>query len=150
MAWKRVLRRSRKVCPIVILYDLKCANDHTFEAWFRDAKSYDDRAASGGISCPLCGVGDVTKAPMAPRVRSQSKEDDALARRVKALRGLQDHVEKNFDDVGDRFPEEARKIHYGEVETRNIFGRASLEEARCLDEEGIEFGTLPQLPRHDS
>lgn len=150
MVGRDILQRLPNWRRIVILYDLKCANDHTFEAWFRDGESYDDQVAAGEITCPLCGDGEVCKAPMAPRVQSKSVEGETLARAAKALRGLHDHVEKNFDNVGDRFPEEARKIHYGEVEKRNIYGRASIEEARCLNDEGIEFGTLPKVPQLDS
>ncbi len=136
----------------MILFDLKCGNGHTFEAWFRHGDSYEEQAAGAKISCPLCGDDEISKAPMAPSVRragSGEKTDEAV-RTMKVLRGLRHHVEKNFDNVGERFPEEARKIHYGEVEKRNIYGQATVDEARGLDSEGIDFGPLPWFPPHDS
>ena len=137
----------------MILFDLKCGQDHVFEAWFRDSETYDAQAASGEIACPLCGDSQIAKALMAPNVARgiENVDHDRAAQMMHHLRAMHDEITKNSDDVGEKFPEEARKIHYGETTKRNIHGRANLEDARALDEEGIEFGILPQLPgRKDS
>ena len=132
----------------MILFDLKCAEDHVFEAWFRDSESYDAQAASGEIACPLCGDSHIAKALMAPNVARgvETVEHGQAAQFRRQLRALHEEMAKNSDDVGEQFPEEARKIHYGETTKRNIHGRANLEDARALDEEGIDFGILPLLP----
>ncbi len=132
----------------MIVFDLNCGDGHRFEAWFHDGDAYDVQAAAGEIACPTCGDTTVAKAPMAPNLaRGAARgETEEPARVMRGLAALRDQVENNFDDVGERFPEEARKIHYGEVERRNIHGRADLDDARALDEEGIEFGILPPLP----
>lgn len=138
----------------MILFNLKCAKDHEFEAWFRDGDAFDAQAAAKKISCPLCGSRKVAKAPMAPRIAKRSGKKSELAEKQAAilqeLRELRKKVEANFDYVGDRFAEEARRIHYGEVDARGIYGETSDEEARALNEEGIEFVRIPWLPRHDS
>lgn len=140
----------------MILYDLRCAGDHAFEAWFRDSATYDRQAAAGGISCPVCGDSAVVKAPMAPRVSKSSRDgggdsDAAKAAAMReALTELRDTIERNSDHVGEKFAEEARKIHYGEVEHRNIYGEATDDQARELSDEGIKIGRIPWLPRTDS
>ena len=133
----------------MILFDLKCASDHVFEAWFRDSETFDAQAASGEIECPVCGDSRIAKALMAPNV-ARTAETAGAAHAVQIMeriRALHDEIAKNSDDVGEKFPEEARKIHYGETEKRNIHGQADLDDARALDEEGIEFGILPPLPK---
>jgi hypothetical protein len=152
----------------VICFSLHCANDHTFEGWFRDGATFDRQADEGGVACPTCGDSKVRKAMMAPAVvRSTSRTvaepvaapsapmpaqlpDHAKAAVMMAmLRRMREHVERNFENVGERFPEEARKIHYGEAEEREIFGQASIEEAAELIEEGIAVRPLPDLPKLD-
>jgi hypothetical protein len=135
----------------MILFDLRCPTGHAFEAWFRDGATFDQQAAAHEIACPVCGSREVAKALMAPAVSPSRAKIDAerATRMVQALREVRDHVEKNFDHVGPRFAEEARKIHYGEVEKRNIYGDATREESRALEDEGIEVGRIPWLPRHD-
>jgi hypothetical protein len=136
----------------MIVFDLKCTDGHVFEAWFRDGDTYEAQAAANEIVCPICGGSKIDKAPMAPNLARRSSDRDAelTAKTMSRLRAMRNHVEKTCDDVGAHFPEEARKIHYGEAEKRGIYGEASLDEARDLHEEGIEFGILPPLPRHDS
>ena len=133
----------------MILFDLICAEDHVFEAWFRDSETYDAQAASGEIECPLCGGSHITKALMTPNIARSAETGDPgqAAQMMRQLRAMHEEITKHSDDVGEKFPEEARKIHYGETEKRNIHGRADLADARALDEEGIEFGILPPLPR---
>lgn len=140
----------------MIVFDLKCGKDHVFEAWFRDGAAFDDQANARRIRCPECGDARVAKAPMAPAIArgaaapAAPAKPDPGARALGRLRAMHDFVEKTFDHVGPRFPEEARKIHYGEAEKRNIYGNATAEEARALADEDIAFGVLPPLPRHDA
>lgn len=135
----------------MILYELRCTDDHAFEAWFRDSATYDRQAAAGEISCPVCGDAEVAKAPMAPRIsRTGGDAAAAPARMRKMLTELRETVERSSDYVGDRFAEEARRIHYGETEHRNIYGEASDDEARELIDEGLKIGRIPWLPRTDS
>ncbi len=152
----------------MIRFALHCAHDHEFEGWFRDGATFDRQASEGAISCPVCGDSTVRKAMMAPAVvRSTSREpvpvpptvpapaaaappdEVKAAMMVAMLRQIRRHVEENFENVGDRFPDEARRIHCGEAEEREIFGRATLEEARDLLEEGIPVRALPDLPELD-
>ncbi len=137
----------------MILFDLRCAEDHEYEAWFRDSASFEAQSAAGEITCPVCGDSDVAKAPMAPRLAKRKNGDakpagDGMAMRV--IEELHRHVRENCDDVGDKFAEEARKIHYGEAEKRGIYGEATKVEARELTEEGVDIHKLPHLPRQDA
>ncbi len=138
----------------MILFDLKCARKHVFEAWFLDGAAYEAQRAAGEIACPACGDADVSKAPMAPRVHKGKGRDGGESNSAKdlheALHELRRYVEKNSDHVGDRFPEEARKIHYGEVDKRNIHGEASEREAGELADEGISFSRRPWPSRQNS
>ena len=144
----------------MILYNLRCRKDHGFEAWFRDSATYEAQIADGEVRCPVCGSKKVEKAPMAPRVsggrsRRLPTSDNAPANGKavamrQALRELRRHVEDNCDYVGAQFAEEARKIHYGEAEERNIYGESSDEDAVSLNEEGIKVQRIPWLPRENS
>jgi hypothetical protein len=156
----------------MIRYALICQQGHEFESWFQDSATYDKQAKRGLVSCPHCGSAKVEKAIMAPRLsatakrRSKAIEAPETApeaapapapapvamispqeQEIRAkLKELRDHLTKNADNVGAKFPEEARKMHYGEIEHRSIYGVASPEEAKELSEEGIEFHPLPSLP----
>ena len=142
----------------MILYRLKCSDDHEFEAWFRDSDSYGEQIEAGAVSCPTCGDSDVTKAPMAPNLATRSSratqaEDRAseVAREMRqAVEGLRREVEENCDYVGEGFAEEARRIHHGESEERGIYGEATNEESSELDDEGIEHHRIPWAPRRNS
>jgi hypothetical protein len=155
----------------MIHYDLRCAKEHVFDAWFRDSAAYDELARQRKLSCPVCGSKRVTKAPMAPRVvKSRGSEAadgpqpgsaaiaaQAGARKVammpqhkRVLEEMRKHVEANCDYVGQKFPEEARKIHYGEVGQRSIYGEATEEEAGALADEGIEVHSIPWPARSDA
>lgn len=134
----------------MILYQLKCAEGHLFEAWFRDAATYDAQSEAGEVACPFCGGHEVSKAPMAPRLAKGAQESRTVEEKatevaesiMQAAEKLRQHVEENCDFVGDQFAEEARKIHYGETEEHGIYGTASDEEASELNDEGIEFHRL--------
>jgi hypothetical protein len=145
----------------MILFELRCGEGHGFEAWFRSGDAYDAQVAAHEVACPLCGDTKVEKAPMAPRIAKgkgrkdgDEKADPALrekAREVmRELTELRRKVEENCDYVGDRFPDEARKMHYGEVEKRGIYGEATPEEAVELADEGVAFSRIPWVPRTNS
>ncbi len=136
----------------MILFDLKCADDHVFEAWFRDSHTYEAQAATGEIACPMCGDTRIAKALMSPNVARgpQSVDPGQATLMMRQLRAIHEELARNSDDVGEKFPEEARRIHYGEADKRNIHGVAKLEDARALGEEGIEIGILPPLPGRKS
>ena len=152
----------------MIRYSLRCDRDHEFEGWFGSSLDYDRQKEKGLVECPVCHSSDVAKALMAPAIATSRKREErsepaaagnvpapALAasglgpRQREMLRQMRDLREKilaSAEDVGERFPEEARKIHYGEKEARGIYGKASLAEAVELVEEGVEFLPMPDLP----
>jgi len=132
----------------VIKYQLQCAHGHEFEAWFSSSASYDAQVSCGHIACPGCDSRDVGKSIMAPNValHGRSHDDDAPARYRNLVQKVARALAVGSEDVGDRFPEEARKIHYREVGQRAIRGTASPDEARALLDEGVEIVALPRLP----
>lgn len=146
----------------MISFNLRCAQDHVFEAWFKDGKSFDRQARQGKVACPVCGDSKVEKAPMAPNIASgvsrKSKGDTKAggdtAKQAAAFRDmltkLRTEVEKNCDYVGDKFAEEARKIHYEEAEQRNIYGETTDQEAKALHDEGVDFARIPWVSRTNS
>jgi hypothetical protein len=159
----------------MIRYTLRCERTHTFESWFQDSSTYEAQVARKLVSCPVCSSVKIEKAIMAPRVmRKKGRERAepvpatpapatpapaeaaasastpllmAQERELRTkLKELRDHIVKNADNVGEQFPNEARKMHYGDIEHRPIYGEASPEEARSLIDEGIEVSPLPVLP----
>jgi hypothetical protein len=157
----------------MILYALACDQAHEFESWFPSSDAYEAQKTRDLVSCPVCGSAKVQKQILAPSVArkdkpSRSRAEPATAgpevpdtpaqpqpvamfsereRELRAMvNALREHVEKNAEHVGERFPDEARKMHYGEIEHRSIYGRASPVEARELIDEGIEIHPLPILP----
>lgn len=137
----------------MISFNLICEHDHAFEAWFRNNADFDAQNERGLVSCPHCGTSSVQKALMAPAVSTgKRREQIALAmgeqqkKALAQLKELSKKVRENADYVGDRFAEEARKIHFGETEARGIYGEATSEEAASLLEEGVEFMPLPLFP----
>jgi hypothetical protein len=138
----------------MILYDLVCQREHRFESWFRNSNVVEKLIKAGDVACPSCGSTKVQKAPMAPRLAKsddaslaasaeQGEIEAAMEKAAVALKELRDVIEKNFEHVGDRFPNEARKIHYGEAKARGIYGNASMEDTKALLEEGIEIQAIP-------
>ncbi len=133
----------------MIVYSLACVKGHGFEGWFRDSAAYEAQAAEGKLVCPVCDSKKVTKAPMAPAVSGTKSRagsapaPDELRKMRQFMTGLRKYVRENAEDVGRDFPEEARKIHYGETEERPIYGETSLDEARELIDEGIDVAPLP-------
>src|SRR5437660_11563040 len=131
----------------MILFSLRCASGHEFEAWFRDGDGFEAQLKAGEITCPHCGDAQVEKAMMAPRIgRSREKTPAPSPAQMRAaLVELRRQVEANCDYVGERFAGEARRIHYGEADPHAIYGEASTEESRALADEGIEFGRIPWI-----
>lgn len=132
----------------MIKYALKCDAGHDFESWFQDSAAYDKLAASGHLSCAICGGTEVKKAIMAPRVSAKDAPEAGplsapASPAEQALRRLRDHVEQNADNVGKDFATEARAIHDGDAPERAIYGEARLEEAKSLIEDGIPVAPLP-------
>ena len=138
----------------MILYTLRCHRDHEFEAWFASSAAYDRAAKAGANTCPMCGSDEVEKALMAPAVAGTKKRGkvslaapDMRSKAMReALREFRRQVTENADYVGDKFAEEARRIHFNEVEPRGIYGEATVEEARSLAEDGVAFQPLPPAP----
>jgi hypothetical protein len=155
----------------MIRYTLRCECGHAFESWFQSSSAYESQAKRKLVSCPACGSVKVDKAIMAPQIVSKKGRESAgpapvepvastevtppgstpllmaQERELRAkLKELRDHIVKNADNVGERFPNEARKMHYGDIEHRPIYGEASPDEARALIDEGVEVTPLPVLP----
>jgi hypothetical protein len=156
----------------MIRYSLRCERDHAFESWFQDSSAYDAQVKRKLVICPVCNSVTIEKAIMAPRIVGKKGRERAAPvaptpapveapaaaagstpllmaqeRELRAkLKELRDHIVKNADNVGERFPNEARKMHYGDIEHRPIYGEASPEEARSLIDEGVEVSPLPVLP----
>lgn len=139
--------------------DLRCSNGHGFEGWFGSEEDFLDQNGRGLVECPLCADRVVTRMPSAPRLNLSGAREPAAAKPegppagkptpadlqalwMQAVR----HAIENTEDVGERFAEEARRIHYGETDTRGIRGLASPEERHALREEGIEVMALPIPP----
>ena len=132
--------------------NLRCAQDHRFEGWFSSERDFSDQSTRGLVACPICDVKTIARLPSAPRlnvstqrgeaqplVAGELAEARAQGRWLRAVREMM----ANTEDVGDRFPEEARRIHYGETAERGIRGRASADDAEALREEGIEVVSVP-------
>ncbi len=140
----------------MMVFDLMCANKHTFEAWFKDSKAFDGLRRKGQVQCPTCGDDKVEKALMAPNISTSkkkakaAKESAVAAEAMQMLAKMKKHVEDNCDYVGKEFAEEARKIHYGETEKRDIYGEATNAEAKELHDEGVDFTAIPWSPSTDS
>ncbi|MGL4441539.1 MAG: DUF1178 family protein [Bosea sp. (in: a-proteobacteria)] len=152
----------------MIKFALKCERGHGFESWFRDNASFEEQAKRGFVECPQCGSIRTEKAIMAPNIARMDRESVATAQSALAVvapaampattltpedramrdlvRAMRAHVEANADNVGDKFADEALKMHHGELEGRQIYGSATPDDARMLAEEGVGFMPLPMLP----
>lgn len=129
----------------MIHYALVCDDGHDFDGWFRDSQAFDDQCARGQIACPICASTHVTRGVMAPHVARGNREED-ITRLRGMVRQLRDTLVAQTEDVGERFPEEARAIEDGDALPRPIRGRATFEEAKALLEDGIEILPIPELP----
>ncbi len=138
------------------VFNLRCAHEHGFEGWFASEQDYHAQLERGLIECPMCGDKAIAKLPSAPRLNVSGAREPTIAAVAQTpapssqattlqsiwMRAVQ-HVMATTVDVGERFAEEARRIHYGEAEERAIRGKASAEEAQALQDEGIEVMSLP-------
>jgi hypothetical protein len=154
----------------MIRYNLRCERGHAFESWFQSSSAYESQEKRKLVNCPSCGSDKVERAIMAPRIVSKKGRDTRPAQAAESagtevaapestpllmaqevelrakIKELRDHIVKNADNVGEKFPNEARKMHYGDIEHRPIYGEASPDEARALIDEGVEVSPLPVLP----
>jgi len=137
----------------MIRFTLRCEAEHEFDGWFRDGGDFDRQKKRGLVSCPVCNSARIEKALMAPAVSTaRGREKVALAageeqrRLMGQLREMVKKVRENADYVGDRFAEEARKIHFGETDPHGIYGEASVDDVKGLLEDGVDFMPLPDFP----
>lgn len=146
----------------MIRYNLRCDQAHSFESWFQDSAAYDKQAKRGLVTCPACGSTAVEKTIMAPNVPAKTRKGKSEAEATKGdqvalmsaeerelrskIKALHDEIASKADNVGEKFPDEARKMHYGEIDHRPIYGQAKPEEAKELIDEGVEILPLPSLP----
>lgn len=151
----------------MIHYTLRCPAEHSFDGWFKDSAAFDMQAERGLVTCPQCGDSDVTRGLMSPAIPRKGRaptvvaaEAPALPPAEKAATGLPDQVraalqrvraevERTGDYVGPDFADEARRIHRGKSEKRNIYGESTAEQAEALADEGIEVAQIPWVPRAD-
>ncbi len=143
----------------MIRYNLSCDKGHEFDGWFRDSAAYDTQRKRGLVECAHCGSSKVDKQIMAPSISTKGNKksgpaqtmmmppsDPRMQAMLQVMREMRAHVEKTAENVGEKFADEARKIHYNEAEKRGIFGNATFEDAKALVEEGIDVMPLPRLP----
>ena len=144
----------------MIIFDLQCVNDHRFEGWFKNIAEFDSQLTSAMLHCPVCGTEQVAKLPSASHLNfgkanpqqamiPQSEPAQPISDVNVLLRKIHDHVKHNFEDVGNEFAIEAKRMHYGEIEERNIRGNATRDEVEELHEEGIMAIPLPNFPDKD-
>ena len=161
----------------MIVYELRCGADHGFDAWFRNSDAYEQQRTAEQVTCPHCGSREIAKAPMAPRIGKGGRSSESRAPEtaeqsapqspattpvpgqmqpeqmrmvMSQIAELNRKIAETCDYVGPAFPEEARKIHYGEAEHREIYGEASPEEAAALQDEGVSIAAVPWIRRTDS
>ncbi len=138
----------------MVVYDLICDCAHVFEGWFASLETFEVQQENGLVACPMCSSTAILRRPAAPRI-NVSKHSAGATRPVAMMPNLSPealwrkalaYIRKNSEDVGAAFPEEARKIHYGETTVRNIRGQASAQDVAALSDEGIEVTPIPNLP----
>lgn len=147
----------------MIRFALNCSSEHGFEGWFKSGDAFAEQVEAGRIACPTCGDRVVRKAVMAPAIvrggggrevrastpLAPTPEQAKAAAMMAVLRQVRAHVERNFEDVGERFAEEVRRMHQGGADVRDVYGKATPEEARDLLDEGIPVRPLPEVPKLD-
>jgi hypothetical protein len=138
----------------MIVFDLKCKNGHKFEGWFKDSQAFNEQLAQKLVSCPSCNssainINHSSVTIMGKESRASDKAKGNEITYAKALQLLHEYIDKNFDDVGNKFAEVALKIHYGEEEKRNIKGTTTAKDEQNLKEEGVQFFKIP-LPKLNS
>ena len=143
----------------MILYDLKCENEHIFEVWFASSNQYEKQNKKKLINCPFCNSTKIRKAIMAPNLKGTKKNNKSFEQKKieeenknfnKKLKEFKKFIENNTEDVGKNFTEEAKKIYYGEKKSRPIRGETTKEQAKELIEEGVPIAKLPWSSREDA
>ena len=132
----------------MIKYSLRCSDGHNFEAWFSSSKAYEDQTQDSLVLCPLCDSREIKKNIMSPNVGkkgNKSNTNNDVKKIEVMMNKVRKHVEKNYEYVGKKFPEEARAMHYEEKESKDIYGESSIEEAKELIEEGIDIHPIPGI-----
>ncbi|HAE02272.1 MAG TPA: DUF1178 domain-containing protein [Rhodospirillaceae bacterium] len=133
----------------MICFTLRCQKDHEFEGWFKDSAAFESQNAAKDIECPACGSHKIEKALSRPNISSGKTQSSAQAEVMRktreTLREFRQKIESTHENVGTRFAEEARKIHYGETEQRGIYGETTGEEAQELAEEGVPIAAIPWI-----
>ena len=136
----------------MVVYDLQCASSHRFEGWFRSSDDFESQRDAGLLTCPVCGAADVQKVPAAVYLSKNSGTDpdqrlaELQSQVTQWARSVHEYVDKNYDDVGAGFSDEALKMHYGEIDKRNIRGTATADQVKELNDEGVEVTQLPPKP----
>tara|TARA_Y100000758_G_C16045184_1_gene419629 strand:+ start:320 stop:736 length:417 start_codon:yes stop_codon:yes gene_type:complete len=132
----------------MIKYSLRCSDGHNFEAWFSSSKAYEDQTQDSLVLCPLCDSREIKKNIMSPNIGKKGNKSNANndVKKIEVMMNkVRKHVEKNYEYVGKKFPEEARAMHYEEKESKDIYGESSIEEAKELIEEGIDIHPIPGI-----
>ncbi|MFV0432121.1 MAG: DUF1178 family protein [Alphaproteobacteria bacterium] len=140
----------------MIVFDLKCADcEQKFEGWFSSHDDFMQQKQDALLTCPLCESGNIKKQLSTPAISKKANQSENIGKNPalspenmrKLIKDFRQHVVSNFEDVGDKFAEESRKMHYGEADERGIYGKASLKEVQDLHDEGIETLPIPELPK---
>ena len=139
----------------MILFDLKCDKNHKFEAWFASSVDYEKQLKNKLIECPYCNSTRIEKALMAPNINTKTtskinKKNASQKKLERQIKKFRKYIEKNTDNVGKNFAEEARKIYYGETKSRPIRGESTEKESQELKEEGVPFSILPWQTKEDA
>ncbi|MFA4916061.1 MAG: DUF1178 family protein [Syntrophales bacterium] len=139
----------------MIIYDLRCKNGHKFEGWFGNISAFEEQKSQKLIACPVCGDSDTEKIPssvnfLGKGVKASGEKNKKEISALKVVHLFHEYLEKNFDEVGDKFSEVALKMHYGEQESRNIKGSTTKDQEELLREEGVQFIKIPPPPKFDS
>ncbi len=127
----------------MIVFDMQCSDGHTFEGWFKGREEIDRERKAGRLTCPVCGGQEVHVLPSGGHISKVAAGPDTSSRGPSTAKALADYIEKNFDNVGPQFAEEAIKMHFGETDPKNIRGTMSEEEEKDLQEEGVDYIKIP-------
>lgn len=139
----------------MILYTLKCKEDHSFESWFRNSQSFDAQKEKKLIHCPICGISEISKAVMAPRIgKKQSTLDSSsqtdLGKAHLAVQEIKTYLKKHATNVGNDLYNQAQKMNDGDIPPKSIYGRATVEQVKDLEDQDIAILPLPWVDREDA
>ena len=140
----------------MIKYNLKCDNDHEFESWFSDSNEFNKLNKKNLLECIYCSSNKIQKSIMSPMVSGTKSTEDKnkvslldqkLINEKKQLIKLREHIEKNFEFVGDKFSEKVRDVYYDKDTKKSIYGTTTPEEKKELEEEGIDLLSIPWVSK---